>query len=603
MPRLLSALTFCLVTGLLCPLALGEIFSEPEALSKSEWDFVIVGAGTAGSVIANRLSENPAVRVLVIEAGGLNTGPEASVLEVPFLVSAASPNTSYDWNYTTTPQRALNDRSISYPRGSVIGGSSSTNYMAFTRGSIDDYNRLASVTGDEGWSWPHILPYAFKNERHVASADNHNTTAQFNPAWHGSGPLVTSLPGNPTELDPRILATTMELSSEFPFNEEMNSGRPLGIGWLQSTIGHSVRSSSATAFLTPALTDRTNIDLLINTHVTRLSKTGTGPNGYPRFCGVEVARNASARRFTVRARDEVILSAGSIGTPQLLMLSGIGDKYELKKKVGIEPQVHLPEVGKSLQDHPYMTLQWSVNSTKTFDAVVNNQTAFAAALKQYDETGQGIMANNAIANHIGFFRLPNSSDVLREFGDSTAGPLSPHYEFAFCNGFVATTQTPPGTGNYISVAIVLVSPTSRGSVSITSSSAFDHPLIDPALLSTKVDIRTMIEAVKALRRFFSASSWRDYIVAPFVEAVNATTDAGIEAYARQWTASIRHPVATARMSDITTGLGVVHSDLTVKMVSGVRVVDASVLHTSQAMVYIVAERAADLIKVAHGFRT
>ncbi|TDL19928.1 aryl-alcohol oxidase-like protein [Rickenella mellea] len=587
--------------GLTAKYTLAALLTDPRHLPQTQWDYIVVGAGTAGCVVANRLSENPKVKILVIEAGVQNTGPDASAIEVPFLVAEASSGTTFDWNYTTTPQAALNNRTTAYPRGFVLGGSSSTNYMAFTRGSSEEYNRLASISGDSGWSWRKIFPYALKNEKHVASADNHKTTGEYNPSVHGNGPLLTSLPGTSTDIDNRVLETTKELHSEFPFNLDMNAGNPLGVGWLQSTIGNSVRSSSATAYLSPALANRSNINLLTNTRVTRLIKTNNLSSRFPTFLGVEFAQTASGPRFTATAREEVILSAGSIGTPQILMLSGIGDQTKLSK-LGIKTAVNLPDVGMNMQDHPFFALQWSVNSTKTFDSIVNNATAFSDAFAQYEATGQGIFANNAIANHIGFFRLAESSGILKQFGDPTAGPHSPHYEFAFINGFYGTTQTEPTTGNYFSAAVILVSPTSRGSVTLASDSPFDHPLIDPALLATSFDQQVVVEAVEALQRFISASPWKGYIKAPYGGSANATTRDGILEYARNSVISIRHPMGTAAMSQTRARAGVVDAHLLVKGVEGVRIVDASVIPGiaahPQAAVYIIAERAADLIKAA-----
>jgi len=491
---------------------------------------------------------------------------------------------------------------MEYPRGHVEGGSSSINYMAYTRGSTNEFDRIAAVSGDPGWSWDKMFRYFLKSERHVASSDGHNTTGQYNPAVHGNGPLLTSLPGNPTDIDARVLSTTQELASEFPFNLEMNSGRPLGVGWLQSTVGNSVRSSAATAYLDPVTSTRSNIDVLLNTHATRLIQSGASKSG-PIFRTLEYAQDATSPRKTITAQKEIILSGGSIATPQLLMLSGIGDPKALAAQK-IKCAVNLPDVGNNLQDHPFFTLQWSVNSTSTFDNVAFNQTAFEQALDQYEETKTGLFANNAIANHIGFFRLPQNSSALKS-GDPSAGPLTPHYEFAFSNGFVGTTQTGPTSGNYFSTSVILITPTSRGAVTLTSSSVFDQPAINPNFLSTQFDILTVVEAVKALKRFLSATAWRGYIEQPFGETANITTDADIEAYARKWSISIRHPVATARISTRTSKTGVVGPDLLVKNTQGLRIVDASVLPFAiaghpQAAIYAIAERAADLVKASHG---
>ncbi|KDR76848.1 hypothetical protein GALMADRAFT_67180 [Galerina marginata CBS 339.88] len=595
--RLLLTLPF------LFTICTGRILTTPDDVENNDYDFIVVGGGTAGSVIATRLSEIPSVRVLLIEAGLSNTaaGGDNPIIQVPFLVSE-SLNSIFDWNYTTTPQAQLNSRPLVYPRGFVLGGSSSINFMAYTRGSSDEYDRLATISGDPGWGWSQIFKYALKSEKHVASADGHNTTGQFDPSVHGtSGPLLTSLPGFPAGTDQFVLNATSQLS-EFPFKLDANGGKPIGISWLHSTIGNSARSSGATAYLTPNV-KRPNLDILVNTFATKLISTGQASSGKPSFRTVQFTQRRGEATKSLTARKEVILSAGSIGTPQILQLSGIGDKSSLSR-LGIKSTVDLPDVGRNLQDHLYLTIPYSVNSTKTFDTVVFNQTLFGADLEQYEQNKTGIFANNAIANQIGFFRLPKTSSVLRTNKDPSSGPNSPHFEFAFCNGFVGTTQQSPTSGNFFSLAVIFITPTSRGSLQLQSSSVFDHPLINPNYLSSKPDMDVYVEAVKAGQRFLAAPAWKGYLGKPFQDAANLTTDLDIQNYIRSKAISLRHPVSTAAMSKYSDKGGVVGPDLLVKGVDGLRVVDASVLpfvpaSHPQAAVYIIAERAADIIKSSH----
>ncbi|KAF7439946.1 hypothetical protein PC9H_000283 [Pleurotus ostreatus] len=553
-------------------------------------------AGAAGSVLASRLSEDPNVSVLVVEAGRSNNGTDVAPIRIPFNAPAAGAGSVFDWNYTTVDQWSLNGEPEPYPRGKVLGGSTSTNFLVYTRGSSDDYDRIARIAGDDSFRWENLKPYVLKHNTMVASADGHNTTGQFDPAWHGSGPLHTSVAGYPAVIDPLIIQTTQELPEEFPFNLDMNSGNTLGIGWVQSTIAEGTRQSSAVAYLWPALS-RPNLHVLINTQVTRLLQTGrTGSR--PAFRSIEFTQGPNARRFTATARREVIMSAGAVGTPQILMLSGIGDRRALTR-LGIRTIIHNPDVGEHLQDHPFLPLQWEVNSNETYDQLSYQPELAAAALAEWNANHTGPYSNNPVMNLVGFLRVPDDNPLWQNYTDPSAGPNTPHYEIAFGNSFVTTsTQVFPTSGGFLTITPIVVTPTSRGYVRLATANPFDHPLIDPAFFADDFDMAVMVEAVRASQRFVAASPWADYIIGPYSDSANTTTTEGIVQYVLQRTATCRHPTGTAQIGKVING------DLTVKGISGVRIVDASIFPYvvsahPQAVLYTLAEKMADDIKAAY----
>ncbi|KAF9476761.1 FAD-linked reductase [Pholiota conissans] len=370
----------------------------------------------------------------------------------------------------------------------------------------------------------------------------------------------------------------------------------LGTGWVQSTMSKGVRQSSSNTYLANANT-RPNLTVVINAMVVKLLSTAS-PSKVPAFRSVVFTDGRSTSgtpTFTVQATKEVILSAGSIGTPQILQLSGIGNSADLTP-LNIPVLVNSPMVGRNLIDHPLLPNIFSVKGNDSYDDTLRDPVQFQNAINQWAANKTGFISNNLI-NHYGFARV-NSS--LITIPDPSSGPNSPHFEMLFVNFWLDFAVSVPSTGNFLTIVSSLLTPTSRGTVKIRSTNPFDAPSIDPHMLTTDFDVTAMRESVKAIKRFAAAPAWSDYVIGPFGN-LSATADADIDAYVRQRTTTIFHPTGTASMTSKNSTNGVVNPDFTVKGTSGLRIVDLSVLpfipaSHPQGPVYLLAERAADIIK-------
>ncbi|KIJ28588.1 GMC oxidoreductase [Sphaerobolus stellatus SS14] len=558
--QLLTSLSLALV----CP-CYAALYERAASLSGLRYDFVIVGAGTAGNVIANRLTEDPGTSVLVLEAGISNECQLAS--EIPFIgVSALTVLNPSNWNFTTVAEFGLNNRMRDYPCGFVLGGSSSINGM---------------------------------NKIFTELTDHHNTAGQFNPAVHGfNGINSVSLPGFAFPYTPLIIKATQQLPNDFPFNLDMNSGKPLGIGFAQETTKNGVRSSSATSYLAPKYINRPNLYVLINARVTKVVKTSSGKQPLT-FQQVEFTQDGfTGKRIQIQAKKEVILSAGVVNTPFILLHSGIGDTQELAR-AGIQPLLHLPSVGKNASDHPVTGLGWTVNSMDTLDEINRNITLFNEAFALWNETHGGLFSTNG-QGHIGWKRIPKTSPIFQKFPDLSAGPNSAHIELLLSNSGASGGST----GSGFSVAVIIVSPASRGIIGLSSNDPFQQPVINTGALTSNFDVLALREGFKMAKQFVTAPVFKDYIINLAIPAAaDNATDAEVEAYIRNTIITAYHITGTAAMTAQNADYGVVNPDLTVKGVKGLRIVDASIFpfipsgHT-QAPTYIIAERAADLIKAA-----
>ncbi|EAU87899.2 aryl-alcohol oxidase [Coprinopsis cinerea okayama7 len=553
----------------------------PAGLEES-FDFIIAGGGNAGSVLAGRLSEDPKFSVLLVEAGPDNDG--ALELRIPKNSPWGIPRT-FSWNYTVVPQSGLNNRTFFLNRGRVLGGSSSINAMIYTRGSAEDYDLWAKITGDRGWSWKSLFPYALKHEGWTGGVGGRNVSGQYNPRVHGlKGPVKVGMPWRePIEFD-KICVEAGKSSKEIPYNGDANDGDLHGITWVHSTFGEGERSSSATAYLTKEVRARPNLSILVNTYVTRVLPSNSGRDLDIRT--IELGPLGGGSTVTLTAKKEIILSGGTIGTAHILLNSGIGDRKHLAE-VGVKTIHHLPDVGKGMSDHGTTGFRASSNFALEPPPYDNDE-----AMAQWEQHKTGPLSQSGISNLIAWARIPSNSTIFKRFKDPSPGPGTPHIEYSLST-----------SGNQTGAQLFLMSPYSRGSVRLNSSNPFDNPLIDSGFLTHPYDIEAYKEGYRMIKRFYELPIWKDRITGPFTIDPDVLSDGEFERRVRDELASALHPVGTAAMSSGRSRTGVVDPELRVKGVRGLRVVDASAIpyvpaaHT-QAPVYILAERAVDIIRSA-----
>ncbi|KAJ3971517.1 pyranose dehydrogenase [Lentinula raphanica] len=591
-----TSVAFLSVLAPICAAAVYDANTDALPLNKPH-DYVIVGGGVAGSVLANRLTEDANVSVLLLEAGPFHKGVIET--EVPFYFWLGIPST-YQWNYTTVPQSSANDRIIEYPRGHILGGSSAINGLVYDRAASSDFDKLANMTGDSGWGWDSMLSYYEKLETFGPPADGHNITGQFDPAVHGfSGPLGVSLPGYSQTLDALVLESLN--NSTYPYNEDSNNGDELGFAWQVSTIHNGTRTTAATAYLADNYLARPNLDVVVNAFVTRVLASNGSDIDTVEFHAVDNTTNVNAQ-----ASREVIMSAGSVNTPHILLDSGIGDNATLSA-MNITPVHHLPSVGQNMSDTTVIYVSWEVSSNDTFDPILNNETVRAEAFAQWNATRTGRMANGAI-NLQGLLRMnesdPSVQSIYQQYGESVAGSSDPDFEMLFIDGFTGTSN-----GTYMSMLFGVLSPMSRGSITLNASDPMGPPLIDPNYFASEYDVLVMRQALLTGFEFLSTGPWPSYLgqpvngLAEVIDAVGTGDFTAMDELMRNGVQNGAHLVATSSMSPYGADWGVVDPDLRVKGLNGLRVVDASVYPfvpggATQLPTYCLAERASDVIKAS-----
>ena len=518
------------------------------------YDYVIVGAGSAGCVLAARLTEDPDTRVLLLEAGDRDLRPE---IHIPVAFSRLF-HTAADWDYTTEPQPGAAGRALYWPRGRVLGGSSSINAMIYIRGHAADYDGWADA-GCDGWGYADVLPLFKKSEDNVRGAS----------AYHGAGgPLSVVDPQSPSPVSTAFVEAAEAVGQ--PHNPDFNGAQQEGAGLYQLTQRRGRRASAATAFLRPAMR-RPNLVVWTGAHAHRVVVEGGVA------VGVDVERQGSVQR--VRATREVVLCGGAVNTPQLLLLSGIGPADELRA-VGLDVVADRPGVGENLQDHLIVGLHHRLTATRSL-----KDAEGIGALLGYLWNRTGMMTSNVA--EAGLFVRTDASEP------------APDIQFHVAPGhFFDHGQTPPQEHGF-SVGPTLLTPESRGRVSLRTADPQDAPRIDPRVLSAPRDVERLVAGLQLAREIAEAEPLRSLWDRALDPAPAGPSPSDLADHVRRTCETLYHPVGTCRMGPDDDA--VVDPELRVRGVDGLRVADASVMPViprgnTNAPTLMVAEKAAVMIR-------
>ncbi len=525
------------------------------------YDYLVVGAGTAGCVLAGRLSEDSQTTVCIFEAGGRDNHP---FIHVPSMVGPAIATPRLNWRFQTVPQEHLNQRCIPQPRGRVLGGSGSINGMVYSRGNPLDYDDWAR-DGATGWDYASVLPYFVRSE------NNEDYPAS---TYHGrGGPINVRRPGRPNRLNFAFIHSLEAMG--FPPATDFAGPNPEGVGLRQGLIRRGRRVTTAGTYLHPAIS-RGNVDLKTDARVLKILVADGRAYGLLYECnGIQAE---------VHARKEIILSAGALQSPQLLLLSGIGPANELQA-AGIQPVYELPNVGRNLHDH----------------------LACPVLMSSKNSTSYGISARALPRNIANFFEYlirrsgPLASNVFESvaFLKTAPGLDRPDVQFVFQPAMRPSPKFPLPVGHGHAISPVVLYPKSRGKVTLAGPDPHAAPLIDPALLSAPEDIEPMIRAIKLARRILASDEFKPYEATEIAPGVNIQNDLEIDHFIRSTAYTVHHQVGTCRMGS--DAESVVDTSLKLRGVDGVRIADASVIPSvvggnTNAVAIMIAEKAADLIR-------
>lgn len=531
------------------------------------FDYIIVGGGTAGLLLANRLSRDPRNRVLVIEAGGRDNWIWHHI-PIGYLFAIGNPRA--DWCYKTEPVPGLNNRSIGYARGKVIGGCTAINAMVYMRGQVQDYDTWAQM-GLSGWGWDDVLPYFLKHEDHEnGKTDMHNAGGEWRVEnarvrW----PLIEAVAAAGEQVGiPRV--------------SDFNLGSNEGSGYFQVNQKKGMRWSAASAFLKPVIDQRSNIELRLKAQVEKIEfDTSSTASGRPRATSVIVSDESGRRRYV--ARREIILSAGAINSPQLLQLSGIGPA-KLLQEHGIDVVHHSPGVGENLQDHLQLRLIYKVKGLKTI-----NETGWF---------GKGLMGLDYVLRRRGPLTMaPSTFGMFTRSSDEHATPnIEYHIQPLSLDAFGSPLHSFPA----FTASVCNLRPTSRGHVRIKSRDPRQAPAIQPNYLSTEEDIRVAVDSLKLTRRLVAAPALAKYQPQEYLPGAEIQSEDDMRVAAGQIGATIFHPVATAKMGIDSDPMAVLDGRLRVRGVEGLRVIDASAMPlitsgNTASPTLMIAEKGAEFI--------
>ncbi len=535
-------------------------------LGDAYFDYVIVGGGSAGCVLANRLSEDASVSVCLIEAGPPDTNP---AIHIPAGMLWLMRSKVLNWQFETQPEPAMANRRMFWPRGRTLGGSSSINAMCYTRGHASDYDDWAAE-GNAGWGYADVLPY-FKRSEDQARGPS---------AFHGvGGPLHVSDFRSPTPLTQTYIDAAVQAG--FKPNDDFNGVDQEGVGLFQVTQKNGLRWSAAKGYLDP-VRKRPNLTIVTNAHARRVMLQGRSATG------VEVQRGA--QRQVVQARREVILSAGALQSPQLLMLSGIGPGEHLQSQ-GIQTALHLPGVGQNLQDHLDVMVIHKGRRMRSNGLTPLNIAKGPWGLWQLFAQGKGMFTNNG-AEGCGFIKSAPSEPIP---------DLQLHFMPARMRDHGRDLRYLMGEG--LSMHVCYLRPKSRGQIVLDSADPLAAPGIQPNYLSHPEDLQKMLLGIKQVRRIFAASAFDGDRGIELAPGPHVQTDAQLTDFIRERAETIYHPVGTCKMGQVGDAMNVVDASLRVHGTQGLRVVDASIMPTlvggnTNAPTIMIAEKAADMIKAS-----